>query len=116
MFSRNCNDWYYYNAVSIAKNIKGTIPKIHTWELLDKAFAFDRVRRYQFVQDQMDMIEHFQDNLNQNRSNEKNVENFSRVCYTVMWNLREKYHDGELDMPWNHDPRQEALDKYNAGK
>jgi len=64
----------------------------------------------------MDMIEHFQDNLNQNRSNLQNVDNFARVCATVRSNLSAKYHDGELDGPWNHDPRQEALDKYNEGK
>lgn len=116
MFSRTCERQYYNNAVFIAGEIKGNIPKIHTWELLDKSFAFQRVRRYDFVNDQMNMVEHFQDNLNQNRSNLHNVENFVRVCATVRNNLAEKYHDGEMDYPWSHDPRQEALDKYNAGK
>jgi hypothetical protein len=32
---------------------------VHTWELYDKAFAFPRVRRYQMVQENMDMLEHF---------------------------------------------------------
>ena len=32
---------------------------VHTWELMDKAFTFPRVRRYEFVQENMDMLEHF---------------------------------------------------------
>ena len=48
---------------NIAKEMKdaGKKPKmyIHTWELFDKAFSFPRVRRYAFVQENMDMLEHF---------------------------------------------------------
>ena len=36
----------------------GANPKVsvNTWELYDKAFSFPRVRRYDFVQQHMDMI------------------------------------------------------------
>jgi len=61
----------------------------------------------------MDMLEHFQDNLNMNRSNLVNVENFIRVCKTVNKNFSDKYKDDEFDNPALHDPRQEALEKYN---
>jgi hypothetical protein len=49
--------------LNIQKALKaqGKTPKlyVHTWELLDKAFAFPRVRRYQFVRENLDLLEHF---------------------------------------------------------
>jgi hypothetical protein len=55
----------------------------------------------------MDMLEHFQDNLNQNLSNSQHMSNFLRVANTVRGNLNGKYHDGEFDDPSNHDPKNE---------
>jgi hypothetical protein len=113
MFSRTCERKYYDNSVKIAKEIKSELPRSNAWELLDKAFEFSRIRRYDFVNENMDMLEHFQDNLNMNRSNLVNVENFIRVCKTVNNNFAAKFHDDEFDNPAKHDPRQEALVKYN---
>ena len=113
MFSRTCDRKYYDNSVKIVEEIKTDRPKINAWELLDKAFAFSRIRRYDFVEENMNMLEHFQDNLNMNRSNLVNVENFIRVCKTVNKNFAAKYSEGEFDNPALHDPRQEALEKYN---
>jgi hypothetical protein len=113
MFSRTCDRKYYDHAWEIAQKIKSDLPRVNAWELLDKSFAFSRIRRYDFVNDNMDMLEHFQDNLNMNRSNLVNVENFIRVCKTVNQNFSAKFHDGEFDNPAEHDPRQEALEKYN---
>jgi len=87
MFSRTCDRKYYDNSVHIAHEIKADLPKVNAWEHLDKAFAFSRIRRYDFVNDNMDMLEHFQDNLNMNKSNLVNVENFVRVCNTVNKNF-----------------------------
>jgi len=56
----------------------------------------------------MDMLEHFQDNLNTNISNDILFENFLRVAQTVRANFNEKYHDGEFDDPGSHDPAVEA--------
>ena len=56
----------------------------------------------------MDMLEHFQDNLNQNQSNSQNMANFLRVARTVRDNFKAKYHDGEFDDPGDHDARAEA--------
>ena len=56
---------------------------VHTWELMDKAFTFPRVRRYEFVQENMDMLEHFQDNLNTNIDNSQHLANFIRVAKAV---------------------------------
>jgi hypothetical protein len=89
------------------------LPKINAWEHLDASFSFSRIRRYDFVQENLDMLEHFQDNLNMNRNNLVNVENFIRVCQTVNKNFSDKFHDEEFDNPALHDPRKEALEKYN---
>lgn len=113
MFSRRLDTRYWTNAKNIAEALKkktGKAPKlqVHTWELYDKAFSFPRVRRYNYVNENMDMLEHFQDNLNTNITNERNMDNFLRVAWSVRWNLRNKYHDGEFDDPANHDPWEES--------
>jgi hypothetical protein len=79
--------------------------KIHTWELYNKAFSFPRVRRYGIVNDNMDMLEHFQDNVNLNSSNSVNFENFLRVAKQVQSNLNTKFHNGEFNDPKNTDPK-----------
>ena len=45
---------------------EGKNPKmaVHTWELYDGSFSFPRVRRYDLVQEMMDKLQHFEDNLN----------------------------------------------------
>ena len=106
MFSRTFDPRHWKNAVNIAaklKNPKGL--KVHAWELYDKAFTFPRVRRYNFVNDNMDMLEHFQDNLNTNITNEVNMERFLRAANTVRTNISTKYHNGEFDDPANTDPK-----------
>ena len=111
MFSRTLDPRHWTNVGNIATAMKdaGKKPKIyvHTWELYDKSFSFPRVRRYAMVQENMDMLEHFQDNLNQNLSNSQHMSNFLRVANTVRSNLNAKYHDGEFDDPGNHDPKNE---------
>ena len=86
----------------------GVAPKlqVHTWELLDNAFTFPRIRRYAYVQENMDMLEHFEDNLNTNISNSVNMANFIKVSTTVKRNLNAKYHNGEFA-----DPAAGAYDK-----
>jgi len=112
MFSRTLDSRHWTNVGNVAKSMKKAGKKpymyIHTWELYDKSFSFPRVRRYGFVQENMDMLEHFQDNLNQNLSNSQHMSNFLRVANTVRGNLNGKYHDGEFDDPSNHDPKNDA--------
>ena len=111
MFSRTLDPRHWTNVGNVAKAMKdaGKKPEIyvHTWELYDKSFSFPRVRRYAMVQENMDMLEHFQDNLNQNLSNSQHMSNYLRVANTVRSNLNAKYHDGEFDDPGNHDPKNE---------
>ena len=110
MFSRTLDERHWTNAQNIAKamgkNInQGPGLKIHTWELYDKAFSFPRVRRYEFVNDNMDMLEHFQDNVNLNSSNSVNCQNFLKVAKQVHSNLLTKYHNGEFSDPALFDPK-----------
>jgi hypothetical protein len=69
LFSKTLDVRHWTNVLNIAGALKeksGVAPKlqVHTWELLDKAFTFPRIRRYAYVQENMDMLEHFEDNLN----------------------------------------------------
>ena len=108
LFAKN-----YQNAMKIADELKIKPPQVKSWELMDSAFSFSRVRRYDEVQQNMDMLEHFQDNLNTNISNLQNVDNFIRVGKTVQSNFNNKYHDGEFADPAKTDPREvEEGDKY----
>ena len=95
------------NAIEIAGKLGKKVPKVHSWEMNNNAFSFPRVRRYDTVVNNMDMLEHFQDNLNTNVSNRVNQDNFIRTAKTVVANFNEKYHDGEYDDPANHNLREE---------
>ena len=107
-FSRNFDYKHYKKAMQIYKEMQkqGKDPKvsIHTWELYDAAFSFPRVRRYDLVQKHMDLIQHFQDNLNENFSNRLHVDNFIRVAKNAQNALNEKYHNGEFSDPADYDP------------
>ena len=89
---------------------------VHTWELYDKAFKWDRVRRYDLVQQEMDMIQHFEDNLNENFSNGQHVDNYIAVCKAAEAALNAKYHDGEFSDPALFDPEEEVKPKWSTVK
>lgn len=108
-FSRTFDKNHYKRAMMIYNEMRahqGLNPhvRIHTWELYDKAFSFPRVRRYGLVQEHMDLIEHFQDNLNQNFTNNLAVDNFIRVAKAAQQALNAKYSDGEFSDPIHFDP------------
>merc|ERR1719263_908142 len=104
-FSRHFNVQNLNNALTIAGGIGATPPRVHAWELNDKAFSFPRVRNYDYVQNNMEMLEHFQDNLNTNLTNQVNQQRFIDTAKKVVANLGERYHDGEWANPANFDPR-----------
>ena len=110
-FSRKFDRKNYDNAMKIYDELKklGKNPKlfVNTWELYDAAFSFPRVRRYDLVQQHMDLIQHFEDNLNQNMSNGQLVSNFIKVCKDAQTAFNAKYHDGEFDDPAGFDPQEE---------
>jgi hypothetical protein len=99
--------WIYGNLTNQSSSFSGR-PLVHTWELYDKAFHFPRVRKYEFVLKNMDMLQHFEDNLNTNISNEKNLQNFLRVAATVRKNFNDKFGgDGGFEDPATIDPYEE---------
>ena len=111
-FSRSFDIVNYNNANKIHDSLLKTTGKdypmsVHTWELYDTAFAFPRVRRYDLVQQGMDLLQHFEDNLNQNFSNSLHVSNFIEVAKKVQSQFNEKYHDGEFGDPAGFDPEAE---------
>lgn len=121
-FSRRLEKEYFDNALTIWKNLTkdGRMDRplmVHTWELYDKAFTFPRVRRYTFVQENLDMLEHFEDNLNTNISNKMNLANFLRVAQTVRHNLNQKYgKDGGFNDPALDDPYEEKQETWATAK
>ena len=102
-FGRTLDKTHYNNAMAIYDELKkeGKNPKVrvNTYEFLDKAFAFERVRRYDLVQQHMNLVEHFQDNLNQNFTNGQNVDQFIRVAQAAVAAFNTKYHNGEFTDP-----------------
>ena len=96
-WSRNLTVENYQNAMKIWQNLTDLVPTFSgklttkTYELYDKAFVFSRVRRYQEVVENLDMLEHFEDNLNMNPLNSQALANFLRVGTTVRKNMLEKY-------------------------
>jgi len=110
-FSRNFDKYHYENAMNIYAELKkqGKEPVtgpsgVHTWELYDKAFPFEKVRRYDLVQQHMDAIQHFEDNLNQNLQNGQAVDQFIIVGLAAQAALNAKYHNGEFSDPALFDP------------
>ncbi len=110
-FSRRLDMKYYENAMKIYSELKkqGKNPKvaIHTFELYDAGFSFPRVRRYDFVNQALEAVQHYQDNLNQNFTNGLHVANFLKAAKATQKSLNDKYHDGEFSDPANFDPLEE---------
>ena len=110
-FSRSFQRSHYDNAMKIYSELgkEGKHPKlfVHSWELYDSAFSFPRVRRYDLVQQHMDLLQHFEDNLNQNFSNLQHVANFIKIGKAAETAFNAKYHDGEFSDPAGFDPEEE---------
>jgi hypothetical protein len=113
MFSRTLDERHWTNVLALQKAISAKTGKpvaieTHVWDLMDKSFDFPRIRRYDFVEENMNMLEHFEDNFNTNISNSVNYANFLRVARTVKAQFAAKYHDGEYDDPALVDPKKVA--------
>lgn len=103
-FSRRLDMNNYDNAMQIWKKVGGAAPKVSTWELYDKGFSFDRVRRYDYVVENMNTLEQFEDNLNTNVSNTVALKNFLYHAQEVREGLNDKYSNGEFTDPSTVDP------------
>ena len=95
MFSRTLDPRHWTNANNIAKAMKDAGKKpaiyVHTWELYDKSFSFPKVRNYDYAVENMNELEHYEDNLNKNLSNSLALKRFIEVAKKVRANLNDKY-------------------------
>merc|ERR1719163_33018 len=100
-FSRNFNMDNWDNAMEVKKGLGkvGKNPKfaVTTKELYDKSFSFPKVRNYDYAVQQMNELEHYEDNLNSNLSNGLALERFVQVAKKVRANLNDKYDIGFVD-------------------
>merc|ERR1719460_3210054 len=100
-FSRNFQMENWNNANHILKklNKKGVFPKfaVTTNELYDKSFSFPKVRNYDYAVQNMNELEHYEDNLNSNLSNALALKRFIDVGKKVRANLNDKYDIGFID-------------------
>ena len=100
-FSRNFNMDNWDNAMKVKAGLAaaGKTPKfaVTTKELYDKSFSFPKVRNYDYAVEQMNELEHYEDNLNNNLSNKLALTRFIEVAKKVRANLNDKYDIGFID-------------------
>jgi len=89
------------NAIKIKKALeeKGSKPSyaVTTKELYDKSFSFPKVRNYDYAVENMNELEHYEDNLNTNNMNSLALKRFVEVAKKVRANLNDKYDIGFID-------------------
>ena len=86
-FSRNFNMEHWSNAQKIADGLAkaGKSPRfaVTTKELYDHSFSFPKVRNYDYAVENMNELEHYEDNLNNNLSNSYALQKFVQVAKKV---------------------------------
>lgn len=100
-FSRNFKMENWDNSVKIKNALaeKGKKVKfaVTTKELYDKSFSFPKVRNYDYAVENMNELEHYEDNLNSNNTNSLALKRFVEVAKKVRANLNDKYDIGFID-------------------
>tara|TARA_B110000285_G_scaffold225405_1_gene283610 strand:- start:423 stop:947 length:525 start_codon:yes stop_codon:yes gene_type:complete len=100
-FSRNFSMDKWDNAMKVKSALAkaGKAPKfaVTTKELYDKSFSFPKVRNYDYAVEQMNELEHYEDNLNNNLSNKLALTRFVEVAKKTRANLNDKYDIGFID-------------------
>ena len=100
-FSRNFDIKHYNNAIQILDKLheKGVNARaaVTTKELYDKSFSFPKVRNYDFAREQLDILQHFEDNLNINLKNELALANFISNAKKVRSALNDRYGNAFID-------------------
>jgi hypothetical protein len=112
LFSRNFDRTHYDNATKIlgalkGSGFKGNLPRVSTWELYDKSFTWPKIRQYETVQEGMENLEHYEDNLNTNITNSRLLEKFITQAKSVQSQFNTKYHNGEFKDPATNLPEEE---------
>ena len=86
-FSRNFNMENWGNAMKIKDGLEkaGKSPRfaVTTKELYDHSFSFPKVRNYDYAVENMNELEHYEDNLNNNLSNGYALQKFVEVAKKV---------------------------------
>ena len=100
-FSRNFQMENWKNAMTIKGKLggQGKSPKfaVTTKELYDKSFSFPKVRNYDYAVENMNELEHYEDNLNNNLDNKLALDRFVATAKKVRANLNDKYDIGFID-------------------
>ena len=100
-FSRTFEMTNWNNAMEVAAGLakSGKTPRfaVTTKELYDKSFSFPKVRNYDYAVENMNELEHYEDNLNKNLSNKLALTRFIEVAKKVRANLNDKYDIGFID-------------------
>lgn len=100
-FSRNFRMENWDNAVKIKNHLEKGGKKakfaVTTKELYDKSFSFPKVRNYDYAVENMNELEHYEDNLNTNNMNSLALKRFVEVAKKVRANLNDKYDIGFID-------------------
>ena len=100
-FSRNFNMQNWNDAMKISSELEKQGKKVKiavtTKELYDHSFSFPKVRNYEFAVKNMNELEHYEDNLNNNISNAYALQKFVEVAKKVRANLNDKYDIGFID-------------------
>ena len=100
-FSRTFEMKHWDNAMKIRSELakEGENPRIAvtTKELYDHSFSFPKVRNYDYAVEQMNELEHYEDNLNANIDNSLALKRFIEVAKKVRANLNDKYDIGFID-------------------
>jgi hypothetical protein len=101
-FSRTFDKQFYANGWKIFTELRKSnpnlaLPRIQSWRLYDTAFTWPKIRTYEFVNEQLDKLQHYQDNANVNLSNSIAINNFVNAAKEVRQALRSKYQNDFVD-------------------
>ena len=81
----------------LEKNGKKPRIVVTTKELYDKSFIKPIVRNFDYAKEQMDDLEHFEENLNSNPTNSQHLKKFISTAKKVRENLTNKYQGDFID-------------------
>ena len=103
-FSRTYDKKHYANAVKIHDELKqtgfkGGLPKVTAYEAMVSAFKWPEQMESDMSQHQLETIKGFQDNLNTNPTNSKNVEQLVKYAQEAKDIFKNRYINGEFKDP-----------------
>ena len=97
LFSKTFDKQYYQKAMAIYAKVGGPEPRVNSWELYDKAWVWPSIRKYEIITDEMNILEHFEENLNTNITNENLVDKFIKNATYVRNMLSNQFPNDFVD-------------------